>query len=385
MNVEDAVWAFLTALAITAAGTPLTAVLARRIGAIDSPRPRGLAVHPTPRLGGLAILAGVLVSCIAWLPLDDATRGILLAGVAIAAVGAIDDARGLHPAAKLLGQVAAAVVAVRSGVKVTHITFPFLGPSDLEQASGPLTVIGLVVVMNIVNLSDGIDGLAGGVSAISALTFAALAFDLGRNSAGVLAAVLAGAALGFLAYNLPPARHFMGDGGSNLLGLLLGATAVQGTVKTNALVGLFLPLVILAVPLLDTSFVIAKRVKYRRPIHRADANHFHHRFTRIGFSPWRTLIHLYAWTLAFAGLALAMRFLPYSDHHGHYNATWAIILLAVGLLVLLASVRFVIALEILKFGGLRSRRQEAYPNGTEQLPATEHRELDTGELPAITS
>ena len=133
----------------------------------------------------------------------------------------------------------------------------------------------------------------------------------------MLAAITAGAALGFLVHNFPPASSFMGDCGSNLLGLLMGVITVEAAVKTAAVVSFVLPLILLAVPFLDTTFVVLKRLKYRRPIYRPDSEHFHHRMARIGFSSRRTIAYLYAWTLMLAGLALALRFVPYSDHHGH--------------------------------------------------------------------
>ena len=147
-----------------------------------------------------------------------------------------------------------------------------------------LTVIGLVVMMNVVNFSDGVDGLAAGVCAIIAAAMAVIAFDLGRQQPGVLAALTAGAALGFLIYNFPPASSFMGDCGANLLGLLMGVITVEAAVKTAAVVSFVLPLILLAVPFLDTTFVVLKRLKYRQPIYRSDSEHFHHRMARIGFS-----------------------------------------------------------------------------------------------------
>ena len=180
-------------------------------------------------------------------------------------------------------------------------TFPFLHRVELGDFGGPLTVFALVLLMNIVNFSDGADGLAAGVCAIAALAFAIIAFDLGRRTAGMLAAITAGAALGFLIFNFPPAKVFMGDCGSNLLGLLLGAVIIEGTLKTNALIALVGPLVVLAVPLLDTGFVVLKRLKYRRPIYRGDSNHFHHRFYRMKWSTRRSVLYLYAWTFMMAG------------------------------------------------------------------------------------
>ena len=173
--------------------------------------------------------------------------------------------------------------------------------------------------MNVVNFTDGADGLAAGVCMISALTFAMIALSLDRDEAGILAALTAGAAAGFLWHNFHPATVFMGDSGSNLLGLLLAAVAIQGVLKTAAVVALFFPLVILAVPALDATFVVAKRIKYRRPVYSADRWHFHHRFANIGFSQRRTVLYLYAWTLSLAALALALRFVPYSEDSGELN------------------------------------------------------------------
>ena len=187
-------------------------------------------------------------------------------------------------------------------------------------------MIGIVAVVNVTNFIDGVDGLAAGVCAIAALALAVIALSLDRNAAGVLAALTAGAALGFLRHGFPPASSFMGDTGSNLLGYLLATAAVQGALKTNAVVALAFPLVLLAVPILDTGFVVAKRLKYRQPIYQADSWHFHHRMANIGFSQRRTLAYLYGWTLILAALALALRFVPYSDDHGNFDAAWTAVM-----------------------------------------------------------
>ena len=243
----------------------------------------------------------------------------------------------------------------------------------------------LVLLMNVVNFSDGIDGLAAGVCAIAAVAFSIIAFDLGRNTAGILAAIVCGAALGFLLFNFHPASVFMGDCGSNLLGLLLGAVIIEGTLKTNALIALVGPLVVLAVPFLDTGFVVAKRLKYRRVPWRGDSNHFHHRFHRIGFSQRRSVLYLYAWTLIMAGDAVALRFIPYSERSGHLNAGWAALMGALLALGVAASVYLVYVLEILKL-----RRFRAWQLRRENPDTTEHeideqveRELETGEFRSL--
>jgi UDP-GlcNAc:undecaprenyl-phosphate GlcNAc-1-phosphate transferase len=164
----------------------------------------------------------------------------------------------------------------------------------------------------------------------------------------VLAALTAGGALGFLRHGFPPATSFMGDTGSNLLGYLLATASVQGALKTNAVVALVFPLVVLAVPILDTGFVVAKRLKYRQPIYQADSWHFHHRMANIGFSQRRTLAYLYGWTLVLAGLALALRFVPYSDNHGHFNTLWTAVMVACGVVAVASSVYLIYVLEILK-------------------------------------
>ena len=256
---------------------------------------------------------------------------------------------------------------------------------DLGSAGIPLTIFGLLVVINAVNFSDGVDGLAAGVCGIAALAFSIIAFDLEKANAGVLSAIVAGAAVGFLWHNFPPASVFMGDTGSNLLGLMLGIVAIEGAVKTQALLALLFPLVVLAVPFLDTTFVVLKRLKYRRPVYEADANHFHHRFSRIGFSQRRTVVYLYAWTILLGAFAVALRFVPYSDRHGHLRIGGVLVMVALALLVAAASIYLVYVLEILKFRrleGLRIRRMR--PAVTEdEIDATVVRELETGEFQAV--
>jgi len=393
----DALYAFLAGAAITALVTPITMRVARRIGAIDEPRERGLSERPTPLLGGLAIFAGSLVAALIWLPAGyhgdhHLWDGVLLAAGVITLVGALDDRFDLPPLLKLAGQVLAAVIVVHFGVAVKAITLPFAGTLHFPNAgatnAGPLlTVIGLVAMMNVVNFSDGVDGLAAGVCVIIAAAMAVIAFDLSRPQPGVLAALTAGAALGFLIYNFPPASSFMGDCGANLLGLLMGVITVEAAVKTAAVVSFVLPLILLAVPFLDTTFVVLKRLKYRQPIYRSDSEHFHHRMARIGFSSRRTIAYLYAWTLMLAGLALALRFVPYSDHKGHLHTGWTLVMLGLGLIAVLASVYLVYVLEILKFRRLdatRLRRLRPAASAAEiEHTVVEH--LETGEFDAVTT
>jgi UDP-GlcNAc:undecaprenyl-phosphate/decaprenyl-phosphate GlcNAc-1-phosphate transferase len=398
LNELDALYAFLAAAAVTALLTPFTMRLANAVGAVDEPRERGLSSRPTPLLGGLAVFAGVLVAALAFLPAGygksaqsaQLWHGVLLAAALITVVGALDDRFDLPPIVKLAGQIAAAVIVVHFGVVVKSITLPFVGALAFPKAgatnAGPaLTVVGLVVMMNVVNLTDGVDGLAAGVCVIIAGTLAIIAFDLQRTEPGVLAALTAGAALGFLVHNFPPASSFMGDCGSNLLGLLMGVVTVEAAVKTPVVVSFVLPLILLAVPFLDTTFVVLKRLKYRRPIYAPDSEHFHHRMARIGFSSKRTIAYLYTWTLMLAGLALALRFVPYSDHKGHLHTGWTLVMILLGLLVIAASVYLVYVLEILKFRRLdalrlRRLRPDASPAEIARSVALH---LETGEYDAV--
>jgi UDP-GlcNAc:undecaprenyl-phosphate/decaprenyl-phosphate GlcNAc-1-phosphate transferase len=371
MDELDALWAFLVAALIAFAVTPPVARLARRMGVLHQPRDRDLHDRPVPGLGGLAILAAVVVAALIFLPAGKETRGIVAGAIAIALIGAVDDARpgGLHPLVKLTGQFAAAAIPVWSEVRVENMTLPFVDPIDLGSWGYPLTLIGIVAVMNVVNFTDGADGLAAGVCTIAAGTFAIIALSLDRVDAGILAALTAGAAVGFLWHNFHPASIFMGDAGSNLLGLLLACVAIQGVLKTAAVVALFFPLLILAVPALDATFVIAKRIKHGRPVYSADRWHFHHRFANIGFSQRRTVLYLYGWTLSLAALALAMRFVPYSDDDGTLHAGWTLVIAAFALVAFAASIYLVIVLEILKFKRFRERELR--------------RQVETGEIPAL--
>jgi UDP-GlcNAc:undecaprenyl-phosphate/decaprenyl-phosphate GlcNAc-1-phosphate transferase len=403
MRYWDAVYAFLVALAVAAVLTPFVGRLARRVGAVDLPRERGLATHETPLLGGLAILAGFLVAAVIWMPetvkLPPVPHagphsggtvhmwGVIGGACLISVVGVIDDIRELRPLVKLLGQIAAAVVVVEAGVVVTDVTVPFVGALQFPHAGGALTVIGLVGLMNVVNFSDGVDGLAAGLCTIDAAALTIIAFDLqgGGSAAGVLAAITAGAALGFLVHNFPPAKIFMGDTGANLLGYLLGVVAVIGSVKTNVVLALVVPLFILAVPFLDTGFVVAKRLKYGRKPWSADRNHFHHRMANLGFSQRKTVAYLYGWTLMLAGVALALRFVPYSNHHGHFRVGWLLLMGAIAVAALAASVYLVYLLEILKFKRRRTAEiRRADPDTSEhEIDEQVRRDVETGEFERV--
>src|SRR5690242_6742432 len=211
--------------------------------------------------------------------------------------------------------------------------------------------------MNMVNFLDGLDGLAAGVCAIAAASFCLIDLALQRPAAAILTATVFGACLGFLRHNFYPARIFMGDSGALLLGFTLAAVSVQGLLKTAALATLVLPLLVLAVPLLDTSFVVAKRLKHGLPVYLADRHHLHHRFENIGFSQRRAVVYLYGWCLSLALAALATHFV-HPHRHGDWDAVNVAIDVAVGLLAISTSVYVVYLLEIVKLANPFIRRRE---------------------------
>src|ERR687896_1239325 len=308
----EVIWGFLLALGVVLVLTPAVGRFARILGVVDEPgETRRIHVRPTPRLGGIALLLGIFVPALAFLALDGPYRGILLGAAVATCVGVVDDFRGLPWWGKLGGQSSAAAIAIGFGVTVDRFTFPFIGIHDLSPVIGiPATFLWIVAIMNMVNFLDGMDGLAAGVCGIAGGTFAVIALSLGKPGAAILSAIVAGACFGFLHHNFYPARIFMGDSGALLLGFLLATLAVEGLVKTAALATLVLPLIVLAIPIIDTSFVFAKRMKYGQPLYEADRMHLHHRFLNIGFSQARAVTYMYLWCGLLAGAALAPRFLP---------------------------------------------------------------------------
>src|SRR5918998_233301 len=303
-------------------------------------------------------LLGIFVPALAFLALDGPFRGILLGAAIATTVGAIDDFRGLPWWGKLAGQVAAGSVAVGFGVTVARFTFPGFGSQELpEWTAGAATLVWVVAIMNMVNFLDGMDGLAAGVCAIAGSTFAVIGVSLGSADAALLAAIVAGGCLGFLHHNFSPARIFMGDSGALLLGFLLATLAVEGLVKTAALATLVLPLLVLAIPIIDTSFVVAKRLKYRQPLYEADRTHLHHRFLSIGFSQTRAVAYMYLWCGLLAGAALATRFLP-PRPRGDWDVSNAVVAGLIAVAALAVSVYIAYLLEIIKLANPRIRRRE---------------------------
>jgi UDP-GlcNAc:undecaprenyl-phosphate GlcNAc-1-phosphate transferase len=354
------VWGALLAASIVVLLTPAVGGMARLLGVVDRPEGRRLNRRTVPRLGGLALFFGIFVPALAFLDLSSETRGLLLGAAVATTVGAVDDFRGLNWWEKLGGQVAAAAIPVGFGIWVHRFTFPIVGVHTLPKWLGmPLSVLWIVAIMNMVNFLDGLDGLAAGVSAISAFTFTLIALSLPHPEidAAILSAIVLGACLGFLRHNLYPARIFMGDSGALLLGFVLATVPLQGLLKTASVVTLFFPLVVLAVPILDTSFVVARRLKYRQPVYVADRTHLHHRFVSMGFTQRRAASYIWLWCVTLAATALALRFIK-PHQHGDWHLWRTVVVGAFGFVALAASVYMVYLLEIVKLANPIIRRRE---------------------------
>ena len=324
---------------VTAALAPLAALLARRLGALEQPPDVGQ--HPTPApvptMGGLAMAVAVLVSLgfAALLPdfrrlfIETSEPVALLTGVLIiVAVGVLDDLRPLPPPVKLAGQIVASLGVVVSGVQLVHFWVPGIEVVVLSSDLGlPLTVLALVVMINAVNLIDGLDGLAAGVAAIGAMAFFAFALQTSGvdtsgaipTSATLVVAIVAGSSVGFLAHNWHPARIYMGDTGSQLLGLLLGVAMISFVGRTATptdadffgSVPLLVPVLVLAVPFLDTTFAVVRRVVSRRPVTAGDRGHLHHLLIAFGHSHRRAVLVLYFWSAVIAFGSVGPAFLPW--------------------------------------------------------------------------
>ena len=353
------VWGALVALAIVVLLTPAVGGMARLLGAVDAPGGRRLNRRPVPRLGGLALFLGIFVPSLAFLPFDRETRGLLLGAAVAVTVGAVDDFRGLRWFEKLGGQLLAASIPTWFGIWVDRFTFPLLGIHGLPAWAGvPLTILWIVAIMNMVNFLDGLDGLAAGVAAIAGLTFAVIALSLAKPDSAILSAIVFGACLGFLRHNFYPARIFMGDSGALLLGFVLATISVQGLLKTAATVALFFPLLVLAVPIVDTTFVVVRRLKHGQHVFEGDQAHLHHRFLRRGFSQPRAALTIWAWCLSLAAAALATRFVPFREH-GVWHLWPSVLAAAIGLVAVGISVYVVYVLEIVKVANPYQRRRGA--------------------------
>ena len=293
--------AFLIALLVSFAATPLMIRLAKHMGAIDVPKD-GRRVHkvPTPRLGGLAIFLGFLAGLLYLYEIDSRMVGVLTGAAIIVTLGFFDDIKPLPAKFKFLVQIIAAVIVIRSGVRIDHVSNPlhFMFPDNeyiiFGNWSYPLTLLWIVGVTNAINLVDGLDGLAAGISIISAVTLFVAAQTTGQVFAAFLASILAASTLGFLPYNFNPAKIFMGDTGALFLGYMLSVISVMGVLKGAAALSILVPIFAIGLPIYDTLFAMIRRASNGKSMMEADKGHLHHKLLDAGMSQRQAVITLYS-------------------------------------------------------------------------------------------
>ena len=302
-------FAFALALALSFGATPLVRRLAKKIGAVDVPKD-GRRMHkvPIPRIGGLAIFGGFLVSTLIFVPLDGENKAILIGALLIVALGVVDDIVALKASVKLAGQLAAALIPAFSGVVIARFGNPFAAGEyiNLGVFAIPVTVIWIVGMTNAVNFIDGLDGLACGISSIACITMFTIAILLREPDITVLMAALAGGCLGFLPFNMNPAKIFMGDTGAMFLGYIFATVSVQGLFKFYAVISFAVPFIMLGLPIFDMLFAIVRRVlRGQSPMH-ADRGHLHHKLIDMGFDQKQSVAILYVLSLVLGMAAVIL-------------------------------------------------------------------------------
>jgi len=370
------------AAVVTNTSVPLVRRIAVALEALDHPEARKEHVTPTPRLGGVAIAAGLGIAgggavLSQWVPLSAEITRVAAVALALATgmiflVGLIDDLVGVSVWKKLLVEVAAAALLVETGWKVSAISIPGGSHVELGMLGPVVAVLWLVGVTNAVNLLDGLDGLAGGVVAIMAASLLVYSLLLGNRGTVFLMAAVVGACAGFLRHNWEPARIFMGDSGSLTLGFLLAAMSLHSSIKAPAAVAILVPLLVLGLPVIDTLLVMVMRFldrpkgpitgRFLRMFH-ADRNHLHHLMLHFGGSRRRVVLGIYTTVLAFCCLAILVAVTR--------NPVLGAVLLPVELAAIAGMRSF----------GLRTRAQEISRHHREEIVETiaGHDESDTAE------
>lgn len=311
--VIEPILIILASLLVALIATPQVIKLAFYWGALDKPDPRKVHQKIMPRLGGLAVYVSFVPMILLTQELTHQVIGLVIGSTLIVLLGIADDIKGISPRVKLLGQILCAFSVLPFGINVDFITNPITG--DILQLgfwSIPVTVFWLVAVTNAVNLIDGLDGLASGTSLIAAVTLAVVSwtqwqiFGLPEQMQVIMMAlILAASLLGFLRYNFNPAKIFLGDTGSMMLGFSLSTMSVMGLTKSATAISVIIPLVILGIPLLDTVFAVVRRYNKHQPIFQADKDHLHHRLLALGLSHKQAVLAIYG-VNALLGLSAVM-------------------------------------------------------------------------------
>jgi UDP-GlcNAc:undecaprenyl-phosphate GlcNAc-1-phosphate transferase len=319
--------AFLIAFIISMMLTPYTIKIAEKIGAVDVPKDkRRMHTREMPKFGGPAVIIGFLISVIYLLivmSIEGSINlfteefygkkliGLFLGILTITIVGIIDDTKDLKPLLKLIGQIIAAIIVVAFGIKIEHITIPYLYQIGLSEVfSIILTIIWIIGITNAINLIDGLDGLSSGITLISCISLLII-FSLNQSPliAIILITALIGALVGFLPFNFAPAKTFIGDTGSNFLGFMLAVISILGIAKTYTLAVIVLPVIVLGLPIFDVIWAIVRRIikgKSLKAVFKADKGHLHHKLVAKGFSQKQAVLILYGISAAFGMFAVIL-------------------------------------------------------------------------------
>lgn len=309
--------AFLVSVSVVLWSTPVVKNIGIKSGQVDQPNERKIHKRPIVRIGGISIFVGSLSALlIVWwlggfgfLPPEKEWEiwGVTIGGLFLFLIGLADDLFDLSPFSRLIMQMAVATFAWCVGVRIEFLSVPFSDLVNLGWLSLPVTIVWLVGMTNAINWIDGLDGLAAGVSGIAAVVMLIATLFMNQPAAALIAAALAGGALGFLRYNFNPAQIFMGDGGAYFMGFTLAGVGVIGLVKTYAIGAVVLTL---AVPIIDMSLVIVSRIYRKKSPFRPDKSHLHHRLLKAGISQRLTVLFIYALTFWLGSLALAFSGIP---------------------------------------------------------------------------
>ncbi len=299
---------FVVAAIISFFMTPIAKKAAIKIGAIDIPKDeRRVHNKPMPLLGGLAIYISTIVATLLFLPLNKDLLSIIIGGTIIVISGVIDDIKGISPRVKLLFQIVASIILIIGDVKIDFISNPFSKENKLLYLKGfsiPLTIIWVVGITNAFNLIDGLDGLTAGIASISSLSLLFVAVQFCYNEVMIISSILAGSCLGFLPYNFNPAKIFMGDTGSLFLGFIIAAISIEGVMKSTAAIAVILPIIVLGIPIFDTTFAIFRRLLNGKSIMEADKGHLHHQLLEKGYTQKQTVLIFYLISGIFGFLAV---------------------------------------------------------------------------------
>ena len=298
---------FLAAFILTFIQMPFTIKLAKKKGFLDVPKDeRRVHKKPIPVGGGIAMVISVTILMLYYLPINKSLIMTLIASLVIALSGLYDDKKDLSPKLKFLFQILAGVLLVLGGMKIEFLTNPFDSHDALfilNMLSIPVTIFWVCGITNTINLIDGLDGLASGVSMICAISMFFITYKMGRYDVSMVCALVAGACLGFLPFNFNPAKIFMGDTGALYLGFMLSYISISGFLKQAAILMIFVPVLILGVPVFDTAFAMVRRKLSGKSMVEADKGHLHHRLLKMGLNQRQTVVILYSISAIFGVLA----------------------------------------------------------------------------------